>query len=447
MYNVVSKLYLFHSNPLELLKSDYPTFTAKALRLSQALIALAQLKRLAEDLSNLVKLAERMLLTTRTIVVEESWEIRGVISWPQTTINLSRLKPPAQLMFRHTLYSSENILLKLIIEELLSLTGEFRELIASEYKEFIELLKPLKLAPLYGYRILISEVDSIQYVLKGLLKKSFLNFIPYITIPHRVHEIRRLIKMIKLQPWRPEWVNKLLIMANKVITFKKSLENLYDILTHTKYRRIDELVRGVRFLIWKLYELYVLYLILEAIKDAIPYIKIKGHEREFYVQFNKSKILLLYNKQPLIKGIPSRIGNGVGKGLISNRIPRELLKASSGRPDISLVRNNNIVILEVKFTRNPHYLTQSRFKVLAYMYEYNAKVGVLVYPGIRQPKELRDDEDIETIRLLTKAEKKGGMEIELISGSRIFILPIKPYRSCYAQNKYIISKILTSILM
>jgi len=38
------------------------------------------------------------------------------------------------------------------------------------------------------------------------------------------------------------------------------------------------------------------------------------------------------------------------------------------------------LILEVKFSNNPSYLSQAIFKILAYLVLFNAKTGILVYP-------------------------------------------------------------------
>jgi len=443
MYKSVSNLYLFHRNPLELIQPDYPTLTIKPHKLSRVVMILSQLEGIVNSLGDLVKIAERMLLTEKRVSIDESWEIRGVISWPQTIMNLPRFNPPAQVMFRSTLYSVENILLRLIVEEVHNIVRELKSLTEHEYMRLLRLLNLLKVVSLQGYKDLIDVMTNIQNRIELFLTKSFLSLIPPIKFLDRATEIKRLIKEVSLQPWKPKWVEKLLTIASKIMTIREGFENLKDILVHAQYRSSNDVVKGVRFLSWKLYELYVLYLVLNTIKRSIPYARIDGVGREFYISFDSGKILLLYNEQPQRKGIPSRVGNGVGRGVLYNGIPSSVLKRSSGRPDVLLISCDNVIVIEAKFTRNPRYLNQSRFKVLAYVYEYNAKVGVLAYSGIRA-KEILDDEDADTIELLMEAEKRGGIELNLINGSKIYLLPIKPLRDY--PNEKIISKVLTEFL-
>ena len=443
MYKTVSNLYLFHRNPLELIQPDYPALTIKPHKLSRVVMILSQLEGIMNSLGDLVKIAERMLLTERRVGIDESWEIRGVISWPQTVMNLPRFNPPAQVMFRSTLYSVENMLLRLIVEEIHDIVRKLKSLTEHEYIRLLKLLNPLKVISLQGYKDLMDVMTNIQNRIELFLTKSFLSLIPPTKFLDKTTEIKRLIKEVSLQPWKPKWVEELLTIASKIVTIREGFENLKDILVHVQYRSSNDVVKGVRFLAWKLYELYVLYVVLNTIKRSIPYARIDGVGKEFYISFDSDKILLLYNEQPQRKGIPSRVGNGVGRGVLYNGIPSSVLKRSSGRPDVLLISDDNVIIIEAKFTRNPCYLNQSRFKVLAYMYEYNAKVGVLAYPGVKT-REILDDEDADTIELLMEAEKKGGIELNLINGSKIYLLPIKPLKDY--PNEKIISKVLTEFL-
>jgi hypothetical protein len=72
-----------------------------------------------------------------------------------------------------------------------------------------------------------------------------------------------------------------------------------------------------------------------------------------------------------------------------------------GRPDISLI-NGKRIIFECKYSSLPSYITQGRFKVMAYMYEYEPDVAVLVYPGLKTKVRSSTYDDKVTIDLDSK---------------------------------------------
>jgi len=57
-----------------------------------------------------------------------------------------------------------------------------------------------------------------------------------------------------------------------------------------------------------------------------------------------------------------------------------------GLPDTIVVKApssgavKKLLLLDYKYTRDYKYLSQSRFKVLAYLYEFDADCGVIVAP-------------------------------------------------------------------
>jgi len=100
------------------------------------------------------------------------------------------------------------------------------------------------------------------------------------------------------------------------------------------------------------------------------------------------------------------------------------LKELAGRLDIGVV-NGAKVVVEAKFSNSASYLTQARFKVIAYLYEYNADTAILVYPGPITSKSI-DAEESKTVKLLKKANEKGGIRIELKTGKKLYIIPLPP---------------------
>jgi len=70
--------------------------------------------------------------------------------------------------------------------------------------------------------------------------------------------------------------------------------------------------------------------------------------------------------------------------LLSVDSDKETARKARGRPDISLWKikggeRERLLVIECKFSDSPPYLTAGRFKAMAYLYEYGAQAGALVY--------------------------------------------------------------------
>jgi hypothetical protein len=146
-------------------------------------------------------------------------------------------------------------------------------------------------------------------------------------------------------------------------------------------------------LLWKLYELYVFYLILRYLKEEgyrVRRVKRGEHDYSSYVaEKGKEKLFLTFN-------VPLHFSSLEGVGDLEKE--KEKFK---GRPDISLI-NGKRIIFECKYSSSPSYITQGRFKVMAYMYEYEPDVAVLVYPGLKTEGRSHRPDDKATIDLDSK---------------------------------------------
>ncbi|MCQ4336314.1 MAG: hypothetical protein NO130_02840 [Sulfolobales archaeon] len=144
---------------------------------------------------------------------------------------------------------------------------------------------------------------------------------------------------------------------------------------------------------WKLYEVYVFYLIVRYLEEReyrVKRVKRGEHDYSLYVaEKGKEKLFLTFN-------VPLHFSSLEGVGDLEKE--KEKFK---GRPDISLI-NGKRIIFECKYSSSPSYITQGRFKVMAYMHEYEPDVAVLVYPGLETKDRPETPDDEATIDLDSK---------------------------------------------
>ena len=158
--------------------------------------------------------------------------------------------------------------------------------------------------------------------------------------------------------------------------------------------RVDEKV--LKFMLWKLYELYVFYLVLKVLKACDYTIRKVGEDyvvrkgdKEFYIVMNRSL-------------------------LSSNLLSVDFLGDVSkyrGKPDLTLA-NKNTIIFECKYSCDANYITAGRFKVMAYVFEYNPLTAILVYPGLKDGSDAYDSEDEETIELDKIIKQRGFVDFK-----------------------------------
>ena len=179
---------------------------------------------------------------------------------------------------------------------------------------------------------------------------------------------------------------------------------------------------ALRVFLDKLYELYVLYVILKALQRLG---EVRKEDSIIFVRLNGNGIRVFYNSRPRANGAPiSRVALGD-----SDSLDRGDLERISGVPDITLVVNGRVkVVVEVKHSRNVGYLTLARLKTMAYVDEYDADAGVLVYPGIRlkEDSSIIDEEYAATRTLLSRAEARGFVRIRLRDDAALYVAPLRP---------------------
>lgn len=223
----------------------------------------------------------------------------------------------------------------------------------------------------------------------------------------------------------PEW----LIRAYKAYFLIKGLENI-KVGTKEKGVITNNDKKIIKFLFWKLYELYVFYLVVNYLENKGYHIIRKNGE--FFAEKGNKLIKLIFNTS-----LPSSSLRKVDN--------IEDVDKYKGRPDISLDKPSKPIIFECKYSTSVSYITMGRFKVMAYTYEYDPEVAVLVYPGLKENQVDYDAEDRAT-RELDQMVRKNEFLLDFYYNSHlIYMAIIDPLRKD-EENLRIIDKILGKII-
>jgi hypothetical protein len=415
---------------------------------SRALIMLQRIKTLSNDLRRVIEEAARYLVTKRSFEYEESLVLKGAVVWSLTIRNLLSFRPPVVVTYTRALSEPEYMLLKAVILKVVNILKVGKERISvaldmAKHNPLVSLSRTLALRDfitLAGY--VLNEIGLLLETLKLLVKQYPLEFIH---IPKEVDYsyIEKLIRAIKSKPWRPKWVEEAIRLSQSVRDLEKSLDSLRNVV-EVLHKRMDvdalnDVTNIVRFLAFRLYEVYTYMVTLAAVLKVF-----KGSIEE--VEARSIRIVYDYGKSIIVvyggKLGRSMIEDAEAKWLTGEALSKEELRKLAGKPDIG-VYNEVKVVIEAKFSNTLPYLTQARFKTLAYVYEYNADAGILVYPGPITGRGM-DSEERYTRKILDIAKKKGGLEITLATGKKLIILPMPPTKT--ETNIEKMARILASLL-
>jgi|ADKH01.1.fsa_nt_gi hypothetical protein len=182
---------------------------------------------------------------------------------------------------------------------------------------------------------------------------------------------------------------------------------------------------GGRYLLvmlaWRLYELYVAGIVLEALGELGYSVK-KADVNRFVLRRDNEAVELLLNSDM------------EGSRLLSVDSDKETARKARGRPDISLWKikggeRERLLVIECKFSDSPPYLTAGRFKAMAYLYEYGAQAGALVFPELNSERRPYDDEDEGTRGLWSLITREDGllcMSLRDGTGQALYLLRVDP---------------------
>jgi hypothetical protein len=192
------------------------------------------------------------------------------------------------------------------------------------------------------------------------------------------------------------------------------------------YRVLRGLLRGVAvarraregldvvFLDWRLYEIYIYFLLYETMKE-LGYAEVEcdpGLCRGGDLCFERGtqRVCILFNKPHESSIVASYDGE-----------PAHMLR---GRPD-AMINSGRRIVVEAKFSSEPQYITLGRFKAMAYMYEYGADAGLLLFPDLEEGRA--DPEDEATLELYRHMRQNDGVAVvRLRDGRRIYLVRADP---------------------
>jgi len=188
---------------------------------------------------------------------------------------------------------------------------------------------------------------------------------------------------------------------------------------------------GLKFWDYKLYEVYVYFTLLytflrelESRGRQVITLRVLADEAQYDVGFGD--IIVTYDKTPICK---SWISHGRVCILDDGRVD-----VPSSRPDFTIqIRMINgfekvIAIGDAKYRISSRELSQARFKILGYMYEYNVPIGALFFdPTLIEFHEDDDKEIGDHIQFMRELSKTSGAII-MDKNRMLFIAPLKPMK-------------------
>lgn len=231
----------------------------------------------------------------------------------------------------------------------------------------------------------------------------------------------------------PSWLKrafKIYITLEKMIGNEISLGNENSILPKDK--------DIIKMSLWKLYELYVFYLLIE-------YFEKKGYKVKVS---KKDKFDVVMEKDGKKKFIT--LNSSLDFSSLFSIDNSQKIEDFMGRPDIALI-NEKKIIFECKYSTSATYISQGRFKVMAYMYEYDPDIAILIYPGIERINKLNSDNILsEKIDESIRNKEKDKKYVKLIFKSRnnkprqMYIVTIDPLTE---ENKQVMESIMNEIFV
>ena len=243
------------------------------------------------------------------------------------------------------------------------------------------------------------ETNNLKKMVARLKRK--INKLPASTIKYAHRDI--ITEIERLAPYAPAW----LLDAYDAYLLSRFLGRKVYVTTRRKVGTHDLIMLG-----WRLYEIFIYMLILEIFESV-------GYK----IESKKSRILRLSKNEKIINIVFNRpLSNSI---IMSADSSKDLAKRVRGRPDVSIVGNEHTIVIECKFSETPTYITAGRYKVMAYMYEYNADLGILVLPGLNI-KIVYDEEDKATAKLWSIIKKYGYAKISLNNNKNIYLVRIDP---------------------
>ena len=367
---------------------------------------------LVAKLANVLKEIWKAIYSPTRMLVEElkiSNIVEGRIDVPLTSKLMGQgLLLVASRKSKLTLDSIENVFLKAFLERLRndaekSLNNiENFECGDAVYEEVFKTFTKNIMEKLAKIRSSIREISEKTFLKNVRISRSLLEDRGLKRVAWKVLE-RNIYPYNSLALWALEYIKT----------------NMLALLT--KYERNAREISNLKLGLWdyKLYEVYSYYTVTYVTAKVLDPHSIAMWKDEILLSSREYDVKITYDKAPECK---SWIAHGKYFTLNSDEI-----RVPAGRPDIAVHVNNTVAsVCDAKYRVSVKELSESRFKVLGYMHEYNAPFGTLIFdPTHVKTASTVDSEVEENIEFLEETMKHGGVIIE-DRNKTLYLVALKP---------------------
>lgn len=450
MYSKVADLYFaFNIDALGWILSEAEAMRGLLMQATELVRIASMIKELSLIINKLrivILQSFREIITARKRIYEESYEIRGVLISSLSVQNYAKLRPPVQEVITRTLITPENLLMAWLVYDLDRETSKLMDLLSKLISSVVPKNESdMLIYASYYLQLLKEELQRSRSMLGKLSRSPIILMLKSYVKSLREREIRRMLYEIEQSPiWKPKWVNEMVRLLRHYLMMKDLLKNLKVLISGVKIE--PKLMRNfVKFMAYRLYELYTLYILLKALSIMRHCVKIDFEKKR--IELIGKKVVIFYTVSPKVDGYLSRLANSTIEVINESRGSITSDCKYCGKPDFSLMRNAKIVILDCKFTNSIPYLSLSKYKIMAYMYEFNSKIGILVFPTISRRHRLIDEREIEADKsLFVMARKHGAVKLNLRDNSKLYIVSVIPLAHWEERNVALIRNILKEVL-
>ncbi|BCS93303.1 MAG: hypothetical protein MjAS7_1911 [Metallosphaera javensis (ex Sakai et al. 2022)] len=173
----------------------------------------------------------------------------------------------------------------------------------------------------------------------------------------------------------------------------------------------------IKLILWRLYEIYIFFLVVKYLEGEGFTIEERGNV--YVARKGEKEFQLVLNSDLDVSQLEA-----VDK--------LDEIKSFRGRPDLSLVAKKSVLI-ECKYSSSISYLTASRFKIMAYAYEYDPLTVILTYPGLDAQRltagsssSTLDVEEKATYMMDERAKREGFIDISFRNSKKLYIVVLDP---------------------
>jgi len=338
------------------------------------------------------------------------------------------LATPANLLLVSTVLEVEERLRRVIRE----LEGLNHSLVMSPVKE-------IAVRKLKGLIDLLSRILS-DPMLKPLIQDSK----RILGNSRKIKELEKVVKLeIRLRPREYSHYARLLEL-------REGLSNGIGIIERFWCRGDGRRMLTLQIEGDKLYELFCFTMLLNSVISTLNgdvSVNVDDRGQIILIRNPKCEVRMAYNTIP--SGVGSIMRTAKVYGLIDDSISPSRL---GGLPDtIVLATRDGIrrrVVIDYKYTDDLSYIVQSRFKALAYLYEFDADVSIVIAKPPKVAQKI-DEEVVELGDFYGKIADYGGARIVVNNrsdGKTLVIAYLTPRRESMNMNEKVVRSLVEMMI-